>query len=89
MRSNPSKHLFLDFRSVPVALPEVVSVSSRTLEERMLALMREAETNGDVTFVVGSSNIRIRAHANIIANASLVPLVHERMMEGNIKEVSC
>ena len=89
MRSNPSKHLFLDFRSVPVALPEVVSVSSRTLEERMLALMREAETNGDVTFVVGSSNIRIRAHTNIIANASLVPLVHERMMEGNIKEVSC
>jgi hypothetical protein len=53
----------------------------------MLVLMRTAEENGDVAFIVGPSSTRIKAHSNIVQMASPVKLFHESMAEGKDKEV--
>ena len=48
----------------------------------MLALRRRADEDGDVTFIVGPSSTRIRAHSIIVRAASPVKLFHENMEEG-------
>ena len=54
----------------------------------MLALLRSAEDEGDVTFVVGSgSGTRIRAHGNIVQIATPVKLFLAGTKEGIAKEV--
>jgi hypothetical protein len=50
-------------------------------------LLHTAEENGDVAFIVGPSNTRIRAHSIIVQSASPVKLFHENMEEGKTKEV--
>ena len=48
-------------------------------------LLHTAEENGDVAFIVGPSNTRIRAHSIIVQSASPVKLFHENMEEGKTK----
>jgi hypothetical protein len=68
-------------------LPVVLSHPSHALEERQLALMHLGAQDGDVAFIVGPSNTRIRAHSIIVLNASPVKLFHDSMAEGKNKEV--
>ena len=91
MTKSPSKYLFLDISAKPTVLPidpSALASSVRTLEESMLALLRDADTDGDVVFVVGGgAGTRVRAHSNIVRMATPVKIFHEETMEGRTKEV--
>jgi hypothetical protein len=89
MTKSPSKYLFLDISVKPAVLPiDPSALSVRTLEESMLALLRDADTDGDVVFIVGGgAGTRVRAHSNIVRMATPVKIFHEETMEGRTKEV--
>ena len=76
MAKNPSKYLFLDTVSTkPVSVQVEPSYQTRSLEESMLDMLKDAETDGDVTFMVGGGAGKpFRAHSNIIRMATLVKL---------------
>ena len=88
MLKSPSKYLFLDATSSRPTTPQVQpSHPTRSLEESMLTLLKDAQTDGDVSFLVGDDpGCRFRAHKNIVGMASPVKLFHENMKEGG-KEV--
>ena len=89
MMKNPGSHLFLGFDSISFTADlQRPPHSDRSLEESMLKLQRDGESEGDVTFIVGERQTRIRAHSIIVSAATPVQLFRRGMIEGNAKEVT-
>jgi BTB/POZ domain len=54
-----------------------------SLQQRMIKLLDSAKETGDVTFILGESQVEFKAHKLIVEQGIAIPLLHPCMGEGN------